>query len=337
MLNILIDMEQDNTELKKLERLPDVHIDCVSPSTIRRELPPDLIHKTHILLCTVPPINISLMENLGFIQISSSGYSQLFNLGLVERGVRACNARGVFDAPIGEWCMAMMVNLARDLRGMIRNQDTGLWDRSARFQKEIRGCRVGIWGYGSIGRETARLAKAMGMRTSVMVRKTPLAGLTNIYRLEGTGDPEGTLPDKIYVNGQEKEFLQDLDFLILSMPLTKNNEGCIGERELNYLPKHACILNPARGLLIQEGPLLDALRSNRIAGAALDTHYHNPMPPEHPLWSLPNVIMTPHISGSTMNPNFIRRVWEIFVENVRNLSAGKPLLNELTSAQLNGE
>ena len=336
MLNILIDMEQDTAGLKKLEALPNVHIDCITPSSLRRELPADLIHKAHILLCMLPPTNIDLMDNLKLIQINSAGYSQLFNLGLVEKRIRACNARGVFDAPIAEWCMAMMVNLARDLRGMIRNQEKGIWDRSARFQKEIRGCRVGIWGYGSIGRETARLAKAMGMRISVMVKHSPLAKLSNIFRLDGTGDPEGMLPDKIYVNGQEQEFLQDLDFLILSMPLTKQNEGCIGERELGFLPRHAYILNPARGLLIQEGPLVDALRNNRIAGAALDTHYQYPMPPEHPLWSLPNVIMTPHISGSTMNPNFNRRVWEIFVENVENLLADKPLVNELTPAQLNG-
>ena len=116
----------------------------------------------------VPQKNLSDMKNLEVIQIASAGYTQLFNLGLNESNIIACNAAGVNDIPIAEWNIAMMVNLARDLRGMIRNQEAQKWDRAAKFQREIRGSKLGIWGYGGIGRETARLAKNMGMTVYVL-------------------------------------------------------------------------------------------------------------------------------------------------------------------------
>jgi phosphoglycerate dehydrogenase-like enzyme len=111
--------------------------------------------------------------------------------------------------PIAEWNIAMMVNLARNLRGMIRNQESSVWDRSAVFQKEIRGSVLGIWGYGGIGRETARLAKSLGLQVHVMTRRG-VNPRRDAYCVEGTGDPEGTLPDKTFRASQEMEFLSGL-------------------------------------------------------------------------------------------------------------------------------
>ena len=100
---------------------------------------------------------IRICPNLKYIQISSAGYNQVTGQGFEKRNVKVCNALGVFDVPIAEWNVAMMVNLARDMRTMMHHQDEQVWDRSARFQHEIHGSVVGIWGYGGIGRETARL------------------------------------------------------------------------------------------------------------------------------------------------------------------------------------
>jgi phosphoglycerate dehydrogenase-like enzyme len=148
---------------------------------------------------------------------------------------------------------------------------------------------------------------------------------------------ERRLDSKVFNYEQIMDFLSDLDFLILSMPLTRSTKGIVGESELHALSRSAFILNPARGPLIDEGALLKALREGWIAGAALDTHYYYPMPSDHPLWYLPNVLMTPHISGSSQSPHFVERVWELFIGNVTRFLTGQPLLNELTSAQLAGE
>jgi phosphoglycerate dehydrogenase-like enzyme len=336
-LNILIDMRIHEPALEELMAIPGVSVQLVdAPEERSRPLPQELIRECDVLFCTFPPENLHEMAALKFIQISSAGYTQLIGKGLNKRDIRACNALGVFDVPIAEWNVAMMVNLARNMRGMMHNQDAECWDRSARYQREIRGCVVGIWGYGGIGRETARLAKALGMQVHVLTR-SGVGSRKNVYCVPGTGDPEGILPDKVFRNEEKEQFLQGLDFLVLAMPQTSANTGIVGEAELRLLKETAFLLNPARGSLVNEQALIDALQNLDIAGAALDTHYHYPMPAGHPLWQMRNAIMTPHISGSSLSPRFLERVWEIFVQNARRLVRGEPLLNELPPAELDGK
>lgn len=335
-MKILVDVAVEPASLAALQKSGRLEIDCISPpAEVARPLDPERIAEAEVLFCTIPPTNIADMKRLRWVQIASTGYTQLVGLNLPERGIRATNCRGCFDVPIAEWNIAMMVNLARDARQMIRNQDAAVWDRGAIFQREIRGLTVGLWGYGGIGRETARLARALGLRVHVLTRKG--AGPRGeVYAVPDTGDPEGVLPERVFCAGEELEFLGGLDFLVVALPLTKATEGLIGERELQALPRRAHVLNPARGPIIQQEALLRALREKWIAGAALDTHYHYPMPPDHPLWRFPNVIFTPHISGSSLSPKFKQRLWEIFSLNVDRFAHGQPLLNELTPAQLAG-
>ena len=338
MTCVLVDVNTSVESLDSVRDLPDVRIETTQRYGKDKDgcLPSEVAKDTQILFCSLPPPNPSEMESLQLIQLTSSGYSQLFGLKLVEKGIRACNARGVYDAPIAEWNIAMMINLRRDLREMIRNQESGIWDRADRFQFEVQGSVVGIWGYGGIGRATARLAKALQMKVHVMSRNG-VRPRENCYCVPGAGDTEGKLPDRIFVAGEEHDFLSGLDFLIMAMPLTKDSEGIVGEDELRALPPTSHLLNPARGPLIQEKALLRALDEGWIAGAALDAHYSYPTPADHPLWGYPNVIMTPHISGDFGNPNCIGRVLDLFTQNVQRFVSGKPLLNELTPDQLRGK
>jgi phosphoglycerate dehydrogenase-like enzyme len=342
MTRILIDVEPHDAGLARLRSVPGFELVFTPPETgsgedASRPLPTALLRGTEILFCVYPPTNFSDLTDLRWIQIASAGYNQLYGLPFVTKGIRSTNARGCFDVPIAEWNVAMMINLRRNLRQMIRNQDRGVWDRAADFQQEARGMTVGIWGYGGIGRETARLAKALGMEVLVMSR----AGIgpleQPVYIPPGTGDPEGVLPDRVFLAGNEEAFLAELDFLVLSMPLMKSTEGIIGAQELKALPSSAFVLNPARGPLIDEAALLQALDEGWIAGAAIDTHYSYPLPPEHPLWRIPNVILTPHISGSSLSERLPERLWDIFNLNVRRYLDGTPLLNELSPTQLRGD
>ena len=338
--HVLIDMPVQQSFLANLRTVAGVEVHLlpeveVTPVPRPAEVPAEIVAEIEAMFCTYPPVNLEQMRRLQFVQISSAGYTQLIGLGLPERGIRASNSRGCFDVPIAEWNVAMIVNLARNLRQMIRNQDAQIWDRGARFQSEVRGLTAGLWGYGGIGRETARLLCAMGLRVHVLSRKG-IGPAENVYSVPGTGDPEGVLPDRVFLAGEELDFLAGLDFLILAMPLTPATDGIIGERELRALPRSAFLLNPSRGPLIQESALLRALTEKWIAGAAIDTHYQYPLPPEHPLWRFPNVILTPHISGSGQSPHFLDRTWDIFVENIGRLVQNRPLLNELSAAQLSG-
>ena len=337
-VNIFVAMTVHEPALEKVRALlpPDAVIE-ITPLTAEPEpVPAEKLRNKQIMFCEYPPTNFEDMTELKWMQLSSVGFEHLYRLSLPDKGIRACNARGVFDVPIAEWCIAMMVNLTRDLPGMFRNQQQRVWDRDARFQAEIRGATVGIWGYGGIGRETARLAKCFDLKVWALDIAPP-GRRDRVYRVPGTGDPDGTLPDRAFLPEQRFEFLSGLDYLVLTMPLTPKTRGIIGAKELAALPKSACVLNPARGPLMEEAALVDALRNRRIKGAALDAHYYYPLPPDHPLWSMENVIITPHISGSDSSTRFTERNWEVFAENIRRFLAGELLLNELTPQELRGE
>jgi phosphoglycerate dehydrogenase-like enzyme len=332
VLRILIDVPLDGAALRKLGALPGAALQTPPPHEREWDLPDDLLHAVDVLLCRLPPRNLRGMTAPKFVQLSSVGYEHLRHFGLADAPFRVCNARGVFDTAIGEWCLAMMVNLTRDLPAMLRNQASATWERAPRFQQEIRGRTVGLWGYGGIGRETARLAKALGLTVHVLSR-FGVKPRRDAYAQPGTGDPDGVLPDRVFTAGQELEFLAGLDFLVLALPRTQRTTGMVGARELQALPRSAFVLNPARGPIIDEQALVASLREGWVAGAALDTHYAYPLPPEHPLWRFPNVILTPHVSGADHSKDFPARMGELFVQNVERYLAGRPLLNVVTAEE----
>src|SRR5688572_28505836 len=139
-MKVLIDMPHYAPGINALNEVPGISVVQVAqPEEKVRALPVELIKDCDVLFCTFPPSNHDQMDQLKMIQISSAGYTQLIGKGLSERNIQCCNALGVFDVPIAEWNIAMMINLARDIRSLLHNQDNQVWDRSARFQHEIRG------------------------------------------------------------------------------------------------------------------------------------------------------------------------------------------------------
>lgn len=326
---ILTEVLLDEKGSRCLNGLPDVRVLSLPPQPKGWVVPDDWIRGTEFLLCKRPPSNLNALICLKLMQISTVGYEHLRHLELADKPFPVCNARGIFDTAIAEWNLAMMINLTRNLRGMIRNQEEARWERTDHFEQEVRGRVVGLWGYGGIGRETARLVKALGMTVHVMTR-SGVKPRDNTYVQPGTGDPEGILPDRVFLTARARKFLAGLDFLVLALPHTRQSDGMIGEAQLRTLPKTAFVLNPARGPIIHEEALLRALTEGWIAGAALDTHFTYPLPAEHPLWRFPNVILTPHISGADKSRAFPARIGELFLQNVIRYRGGQPLLNELT-------
>ena len=341
-LKLLIRMKHTRELMDRLNSIEGLDVDLLPESEFGDEeaagvyVPPERARDADVLFCAMPFSNMEDFSKLKVIQLSTTGYTQLQSLGLPGKGIQACNGRGVFDTPIGEWCLAMMTNLNRDLRGMIRNQDAGLWDRPARFQQELRGMTAGFFGYGSIARETARLASAYGMEVHALNRTRADYTEKNYYTVPGTGDHKAEIPSKFFYPGQEIEFCGGLDFLIVGMPLVPQTKGIIKEEHLRALPRGAFVVNFARGPLIEEEALLAVLRDGHLGGAALDVHYYYPMPADHPLWRFPNVIMTPHISGAALSDNYLPRAYDILIQNIHRIMQGQPLLNELTAEQLGG-
>ena len=179
-------------------------------------LPPSIMKGVDVLICEIPPENFDDFDQLKWVQLTSAGYSQIFDLPILERGIRVTNGLGNFDTPIAEWNIMMMLIWHRRMLDMLQNQKKHIWDNGAKFQQELRSSRVGFYGYGGIARQTARLAKAMGLEVWAMTPNGKTKKRDRVYCVEGTGDPEGTLPDRIFSLQQDKEFFGNLDYLIIT-------------------------------------------------------------------------------------------------------------------------
>ncbi|MDV7391277.1 D-2-hydroxyacid dehydrogenase, partial [Arthrospira platensis SPKY1] len=189
---------------------------------------------------------------------------------------------------------------------------------------ELRERTLGIVGYGSIGRELARLVKPFG--TTILVTKNNARHIAdNGYYLPGAGDPEGTLPDRIYPGEALRSMAAECDYVVLCLPLTPKTRYVYDESVLREMKPTSFLVNIGRGELIPEKDLVKALKKGWIAGAGLDVFETEPLPEKSALWSMDNVILTPHVSGFTAH--YEERAVELFTENLRRYLDGEPLLN----------
>lgn len=274
-----------------------------------------------------PPRDLSAAAQLKWVQLHSAGINHLANHPILQSDIRITTASGIHAVPIGEFAIALMLALARRVPRMVRMQDGGEWAKE-RWQTflgvELRGKTLGIVGYGSIGREAARIAKnGFAMRVLAMTRSSNKQDRG--YAEPGVGDPEGKLPDAWFTREQLRDMLAQSDFALVSAPLTDETRRMIGERELQAMKPTAFIVNIARGEIIDEGALVRALKEHWIAGAGLDVFAQEPLPAESELWKLENALIAPHVSGAT--PHYDDRAVELFCENLRRYLRGEELLN----------
>ncbi len=265
---------------------------------------------------------------LRWVQLNSAGVNHVLKHPLFATDIVFTTNSGLHAINIGEYVLASILAWTRKLPELFDLQRKGEWpsDRWTRYApSELRGATIGIVGYGSIGREVGRLAKAFGMRVLALKRSVELAEEHGAYRVNGVGDPQGALPDALYSPHQLCEMLAQCDYVVLAVPLTRETRSMIGEAELRAMKPRAFLVNIARGQVCDESALIRALQSGWIAGAGLDVFTQEPLPKNSPLWTMPNVILTPHLSG--FSPNYEQRAVDIFCENLSRYIAGQPLLN----------
>jgi phosphoglycerate dehydrogenase-like enzyme len=183
---------------------------------------------------------------------------------------------------------------------------------------------VGIVGYGSIGRETARLARALGMRV-LACKRNPERKADTGWSLPETGDPQGSLPEKYYGIAELQAMLKECDYVVLTLALTPATRHIIDAEALRSMKPGAVLVNVARGALVDEPALIEALHSGQIRAAGLDVFEKEPLPADSPLWAMPNVLLTPHIAG--LHPAHDAHLISLFTENLQRYLAGQPLLN----------
>lgn len=284
-----------------------------------------------VLYGFMPPKDLSRAPKLKWVQLHSAGINHLLirNHPILTSKIKVTTSSGIHAVPIGEFSIAMMMALARRVPRMVRMQDSGVWTPSAERWKtflgpEMHGKTLGIVGYGSIGREVARIAKSgFGIKILAMTYsgQKPDRG----YCAPGVGDPDGELPDGWFDRKQLRTMLAISDYVLISTPLTDATRNLIGEAELRAMKPTAFIINIARGGIIDETALIRALKENWIAGAGLDVFDKEPLPANSELWKLENALIAPHVSSAT--PHYDERAADLFCENLRRYLAGKELLN----------
>jgi phosphoglycerate dehydrogenase-like enzyme len=181
-----------------------------------------------------------------------------------------------------------------------------------------------------VGRQIARIARALGMRVVAQQRSTTREDRG--FSLPDVGDPDGTLPHRYFGVTELHPVLAESDVVVLALPLTPETRGSFDERALRAMKPGAFLVNVARGGICDEEALVRVLNDGHLSGAALDVFAQEPLPSDHPLWYMPNVLMSPHSSGHT--PHYGARAMQMFEENLRRYLAGAPLLNEIDRALL---
>ncbi len=245
------------------------------------------------------------MKRLQWIHFLSAGVDRLWDWELENKGYIFSKSSGVHAQPISDHVMAMALYFSRRLGEFYRQQKKREWNRHP--LGELYGMSMGILGMGAIGRACAQKARAFEMR---------VIGTANRPReMEGIDYCGG--PDMI------DRVLQESDYLVIALPLTEKTRGLIGEKEIAKMKKNAVIINIARGEIIVEPALIKALQDGRIRGAGLDVFAEEPLPEESPLWEMENVLITPHIAGST--PYYMERALKIFLNNWQAFRANHPL------------
>lgn len=304
-----------------------------------------------------PPSRVSAMKTLDdlpklkYIQLGSAGADgPLGNPALKDwvgrseearngREVKMMTASGTHVLSIPPWAVGCVIMLYHQLPHMLsiaRNEQR--WasekecdrDGDSYYARSLYGRTVGMLGYGALGRETARLLKSHGMRV-IAANTSGKATQQDGYIIPGTGDKEGSVPEKFYSTKDDasfKEFLKQSDVLVASLPNTKNTAYLLDAEKLTLLPPHALFVNFGRGNLVKSEDLLNALdKPDGLFGAALDVTDPEPLPDKHPLWTHPKVIVTPHQSGNTEGEMDIAT--QICLENVRRIEKGQNVVNEV--------
>ena len=302
------------------ERVPDgalAEIRAISPearivvSHDQEEIEASL-DTVEIAVGHVPPDLLPKARNLRWLQQWGAGMDWLMrHPEAVDQDYVLTNASGVHPVPISEHITALLLALARRLPEAVRAQDRHEWTSPKTGEVfELAGKTMLLLGVGKIGRRTAVIASALEMRV-LGVRRDPAFGAPCV--------------EKMYRSDDLLDLLPQADFVVLTIPLTHETQGLIGEAELRAMKSTAHIINIGRGGTIQQDVLIRALQEGWIAGAGLDVFEEEPLPEDSPLWDMENVIVTCHYSGR--NPHYDKRAMAIFLNNLRRYEAGEPLRN----------
>ena len=254
------------------------------------------------------------LPGLRWIHATSAGAGeQVRKAGLSPEALKRVvftTSSGVHAVPLAEFAILGLLAMAKELPRLVEDQRARTWPETRRPLRELSGQTLFLVGLGEIGREVARLGKAFGMRT------------VGFRRTEG---PPPEWVDEVHGPQRLAELAGQADTMVVSLPMTEQTAGLVDRAIIGRLPANCIFVNIGRGGVVDEPALTDALRDRRIAGAVLDVFATEPLPADSPLWTLPNVLVTPHAVAVSSREN--ERIAELFSDNLRRYLDGRPLRN----------
>jgi phosphoglycerate dehydrogenase-like enzyme len=253
---------------------------------------------------------LELAPRLRWYQAMTAGVDRVPDTLLRSPRLVVTSARGHNAGAVAEHVIWALLSLARQARTLHRSQEAGRWERLT--PGELAGKTLGVAGFGAIGEQVARRARAFEMR------------VIGTRRSAKPGDTDPLLDDLLPADGLD-DLLARSDAVVVAVPLTAETRGLFGAEALKKMQPHAYLIDVSRGGVVDGAALAEALASGTIAGAAIDVADPEPLPADSPLWQMENVIITPHISGSSAA--FNERAVDFFLQNLRRFQAGEPLLN----------
>ena len=272
-----------------------------------------LIPKAEILITWGAPVNQGLFQELDDFSFRwlfslSVGVDRLPFDRLIQKGTMVSNIRGVLNSNIAEQVLGVMIAFSRNLKTSFANQQKKYWQKPLAVQ-ELTGKTFCIIGAGSIGSEIARKAKAFDMHIiGVDLFPKPMPHFDEVSPMKDLA-----------------EVLSMADYCIVMTPLTKQTYHLIGQKEFTAMKQSCIFLNYSRGDVVDEAALIEALTNHTIAGAALDVFHQEPLPNDNPLWSMDQVLVTPHCAGDS--PLVLSRAMDLFANSLLQYRQGKPVPN----------
>ncbi len=325
MLDVLVTMPFPEPLLARMR--------AVSPEIrVKRDDPERADYsQVDVLYAMSVPRTAAQAPRLKWVQLHMAGPDSLHEHPIYTDGrVALTTTSGVHAATIAEYAITVLLALAHRVPRMVEWKARGGWPPDAErwplfVPTEVRGATLGLIGYGSIGRELARIAKTAFAMTVLACKRDPARRRDPGYCRPGMGDPEGVLPDGWFGPDGLHELLGRSDVVVMCAPLTHETRRLFDAMAFGAMKPSAYFINVGRGGSVDESALADALAHGRIAGAAIDVFAQEPPPDGHPLYALDNVIVSPHVSGFL--PTYDQHCTDLFTENLRRYLSGQPLLN----------
>jgi len=327
-VDVLITMPFGTSLIRPLQEVSPLLRITVHPAQNVTEVPDELWARCEVLYTSRILPDPELAPNIKWVQLHWAGIESLVDMPLFAKpDITVTTLSGAAASQSAEHILTMLLAFGRQLSALSAHQKKAEWpkDRWERFKpRELRNSTVGIIGYGSIGRQVARLLREFG-GTVLATKSDAMHPIDSGYTPEGMGDPSGDLVHRLYPAQAIKSMIKDCDFVVVCVPLTEKTRGLINADVLATCKPNAYLVDVSRGGIVDHTALIKALNEHKLAGAALDVFPEEPLPAKSPLWAMPNVIITPHIAG--ISSHYDERANELFAENLSRYVADLPLYN----------